>query len=80
MLLRIELFKGDETQDPLTWLNDFNRAAQANKQNLARKKDILAVFLQDNAKEQTTTVANYNNLATNQNAITTAFRAAFCTQ
>ena len=45
MLLRIEPFRGDGTQDPLTWLDDFNRAAQANKWNLARKKDILAAFL-----------------------------------
>ena len=45
MLLRIELFKGDKTQDSLTWLDDFNRATQANKWVLARQKDIFAAFL-----------------------------------
>ena len=80
MLLRIEPFRGDGTQDPLTWLDDFNRAAQANKWNLARKKDILAAFLRDNAEEWTATVANYDNLATGWNAVTAAFRATFCTQ
>src|SRR6185437_10499457 len=45
MVLRVDPFKGDRTQDPLTWLEDFNKAAQANKWNLARKKDILAAFL-----------------------------------
>ena len=80
MLLRIEPFRGDGTQDPLTWLDDFNRAAQANKWNLARKKDILAAFLRDNAEEWTATVTNYNNLATGWNAVTAAFRATFCTQ
>ena len=51
MLLRIKLFKGDSTQDPLTWLDDFNRAAQAKKWALIRKKDILTTFLQDNTED-----------------------------
>ena len=80
MLLRIEPFKGDGTQDPLTWIEDFNKASQANKWNLGRKKDILAAFLRDNAEDWTTTINNYANAGTDWNAVETAFKNAFCTQ
>src|SRR5260364_116821 len=80
MLLRVEPFKGDGTQDPLTWLEDFDKAAQANKWNLARKKDIFAAFLRDNAEDWTTTVNDYADPGTNWNAVTTAFKNTFCTQ
>src|SRR5260364_127714 len=80
MLLRIVLFKGDGTQDPLTWLEDFNKASQANKWNLARKKDILAAFLRDNAEDWTTTVTDYADPGTAWNNVETAFKNTFCTQ
>ena len=80
MLLRVDPFKGDGTQDPLTWIENFNKATQANKWNLARKKDILAAFLRDNADNWTTTVADYNDRGTGWNVVKDAFKTSFCTQ
>ena len=80
MLLRVDPFKGDGTQDPLIWIENFNKAIQANKWNLARKKDILAAFLRDNANDWTTTVADYNDKGNGQNVVEDAFKTSFCTQ
>src|SRR6185437_4530635 len=86
ILLRIEPYLGDGTQDPYTWIESFEKAASANKWNAMRKREVLPAFLHGVADEwqqafygtQTTTGnPNWANLWT---AITDDFKDTFCTQ
>ena len=44
-LMRADFFHDDGTQDPEQWLEDFRRAALANKWNAARKLELAPVYL-----------------------------------
>src|ERR1041384_5122395 len=44
-LITIELFKGDGSQDPYTWITEFERAAQANHWENDRKLKLASVYL-----------------------------------
>ena len=46
-LIKVEFFKGDGTQDPELWYQEFKRAAAANKQSNKRKLELAPVYLKD---------------------------------
>ena len=44
-LITVEPFKGDSSQDPYTWITEFERAAQANHWENDRKLQLASVYL-----------------------------------
>ena len=50
-LFKIESFRGDGTQDPITWLESFEQAAKANRWNAIRQLELASAYLTDNAQE-----------------------------
>src|SRR6185437_7541510 len=83
-LLQIAPFYGNGTQDPLTWMANFEKAAVANKWNSRKKRDVLPAFLRDNADEwqQTFYPANAatNNADNDWTTVKNGFTTQFCNQ
>jgi len=50
-LLKIDFYRGDGTQDPVTWLEEFERAARANHWSSARQLELACAYMKDNAQE-----------------------------
>jgi len=50
-LFKIVPFKGDGTEDPVDWINEFERAAVANGWSEARKLAIAQAYMKDNAED-----------------------------
>ena len=50
-LFRIDLFRGDSTQDPITWLEEFEQATKANRWSATRQLELASAYLKDNAQE-----------------------------
>ena len=50
-LLKIVPFKGDGTEDPVDWINEFECAAAANGWSEARKVAIAQAYMKDNAED-----------------------------
>ena len=84
-LLKIELFTGDSTQDPYTWMECFEKAAAANRWDNKRKRDILPGFLHGIADEWQTTfyagqaIGHNSNWATIWTAVKNDFKNIFYT-
>jgi len=57
-LVRIEPYRGDGTQDPITWLEDFERAAKINRWNAVRQLELAYAYVEGNALEWLTSLAN----------------------
>jgi len=72
--IRVEPFYGDGIQDPLKWLEDFDKAARINDWDNTRKIALLKAHMRDDAEEwcetaEATTWAEWAN----------AFKEFFCT-
>ena len=57
-LFKIKSFRGDRTQDPITWLESFEQAAKANQWNAVRQLELASAYLTDNAQEWLQSLAN----------------------
>ena len=67
VLLRVDPFLEDGTQDPYTWLESFEKATSANKWNATRKREVLSAFLHGMADEWQSTFYATQNTASNPN-------------
>ena len=50
-LFKIESFHSDSTQDPITWLEEFEQATKANRWSPAYQLELASAYLKDNAQE-----------------------------
>ena len=57
-LIKIDFYRGDGTQDPITWLEEFKRAARANNWSPERQLALASAYMKDNAQEWLTSLAN----------------------
>ncbi|CAG8671092.1 9644_t:CDS:2, partial [Paraglomus brasilianum] len=57
-LIKIDFYHGDGTQDPVTWVEEFERAAKANHWSPARQLELAAAYMKDNAQEWFSSLAN----------------------
>src|SRR5207253_9382063 len=57
-LFKIESFRDDRTQDPITWLESFEQAAKANRWNAIRQLELASAYLTDNAQEWLQSLVN----------------------
>ena len=57
-LVKIEPYRGDGTQDPITWIEEFDRAAQVNRWNAERQLELACAYMKDNAQEWLQSLAN----------------------
>ena len=60
-LIKIDFYRGDGTQDPITWIEEFDRAAKANHWSAARQLELAAAYMKDNAQEWFTSLATAPN-------------------
>ena len=51
ILFKIEFFWGDGTQDPITWLENFEQATKTNWWNAEYQLELASAYLKDNAQE-----------------------------
>ncbi|HEY1247838.1 MAG TPA: retrotransposon gag family protein, partial [Nitrososphaera sp.] len=82
-LITVEPFKGDSSQDPYTWITEFERAAQANHWEDDRKFQLASVYLKGIAADwyrSLQPVPNaYNNDAQQNQSFKHLFLARFST-
>ena len=57
-LFKIESFRGDGTQDPITWLESFEQAAKANRWNAICQLELASAYLTDNTQEWLQSLVN----------------------
>ena len=73
--------KGDGTQDPITWLEEFDRAAKANHWTEAHQLELASAYMKDNAQEWLTSLpanlAHYNSNANQNTSFTHQFKIRF---
>ena len=50
-LFKIESFWGDGTQDPITWLENFEQATKANRWNAECQLELASAYLKDNTQK-----------------------------
>ncbi|CAG8845691.1 19024_t:CDS:2, partial [Gigaspora margarita] len=65
--LAVALGQGDGLQDSITWIEEFRRAAKANKWNDARRLELAMAYMKDNAQEWASSLANAPNHFQNDN-------------
>ena len=61
-LINIEYFRGDGTQDPDDWFDEFRRAALANHWSATRKLELASVYLKGIAQDWYKNLANAPNV------------------
>src|SRR5260363_430741 len=55
-LMKIDFYRGDGTQDPVTWIEEFERAAKADHWSPARQLELACAYMKDNAQEWLTSL------------------------
>jgi hypothetical protein len=82
-LITVEPFLGDGTQDPLSWLQEFQRACKANRWNDARRLELAPVYMKGIALDwyrSLNPLPNaYNNDAGQARSFKHLFKARFST-
>ena len=82
-LIHVEFFKGDGTQDPEQWLQEYRRAAVANKWTNARKLELAPVYLKGVALDQyqnlPATLTAFDDYVNANTSFKHVFRAHFYT-
>ena len=75
--MTVEPFSGDGSQDPLTWLQEFRRAATANRWNAARKLALVPVYLKGIALDWYTSQNPLPNVFNDDNQQARSFQHLF---
>src|SRR5260363_274598 len=55
-LMKIDFYQGDGTQYPVTWIEEFERAAKANYWSPAHRLELACAYMKDNAQEWLTSL------------------------
>src|SRR5260363_178565 len=55
-LMKIDFYQGDGTQYPVTWIEEFERAAKANHWSPACQLELACAYMKDNAQEWLTSL------------------------
>jgi hypothetical protein len=82
-LIKVDYFYGDGKQDPEEWLEEFRRAATANKWSAARKLELVPVYLKSVALDWYRSLnprpTHFSNANNPQNSFKRLFRDCFHT-
>src|SRR5260363_343924 len=55
-LIKIDFYRGDGTQDPVTWIEELERAAKANHWSPACQLELACAYMKDNTQEWLTSL------------------------